>query len=408
MDSLFRIAALSLFLLQTNAYAAPTAGQPPSQGAAPVLRVLVPLKGSAPFDQALTELVKDFNASHSQFRVELVKSGDSFQSLRALIADHYAGDLPDLALVSNADVPTLARLGIVQPLPKAWIAAKKILPSFSGGMKCRGEPCSIPFQRQVPVWFFNRELLFRSNQNADHIPTSWPKISALAQKLHKPNELWGVAVPEQGEAAIARWSALGLTSSDFTPEAASDWVGRIWANPVIWLPGSPSPEEATRWFLDQKAVVLLGGLDQLSYLRSITSFRFGTTLPEGELYWFGTDFVVLGKDAAAHRAHEFLDYLYRPEISLVLFKTSSTLPITLAQSENQGWRREISSMPVIQSALSRRLKALGLEKLPPNVRDEFSNTVWETVELSPELSQRPAKSAELRSKLQKLLSTNSH
>ncbi|MBI3556665.1 MAG: hypothetical protein HY074_10415, partial [Deltaproteobacteria bacterium] len=72
--------------------------------APPKLRVLVPLEASAPFDHAMTEIVKDFNTSHSKFIVEVIKGGSSFQSLRAIIADHYANDLPDLALINNSDL----------------------------------------------------------------------------------------------------------------------------------------------------------------------------------------------------------------------------------------------------------------------------------------------------------------
>ena len=371
------------------------------------LRILVPLEASAPFDHALTEIVKDFNSSHSKFVVEVIKGGSSFQSLRAIIADHYANDLPDLALINNADLPTLEALNIVQPLPAAWVAAKKLSPALALGNKCHGEPCSLPFQRRVPVWFYNRELLFKLNQETDHIPTSWAKLSTLSQRLYKQGELWGVAIPETGDGAIVRWTALGLSAS-ITPENLTDWVLRLWESPGVWLPGNPSAEEATRLFLEQRAVILLGTLDQAPFLKSNASFRIGSALPDGDLSWFGTDFVVLSKGPGSALAREFLDYLYKPEVSLNLFKAASTLPVTKAQSDSPLWKKEMEGWPLLKQVMARKLKALGLDKIAPQSREELASTVWEAVEQVPELAQRQSKLSELKTRLQKKLSTNSH
>ncbi len=388
----------------------------------PKLRVLVPLEASAPFDHAMTEIVKDFNATHSKFMVEVIKGGSSFQSLRAIIADHYANDLPDLALINNSDLPTLDALNIVQPLPAAWVAAKKLSPALALGNKCHGErqgagatvdrslsgeTCSLPFQRRVPVWFYNRELLFKLNQETDRIPTSWAKLSTLSQRLYKQGELWGVAIPQAGDGAIVRWTALGM-SATLSPETLADWVLKLWEAPAIWLPGSPSPEETTRLFLEQRAVIMLGTLDQAPFLRSNASFRIGSSLPDGDLSWFGTDFVILSKGAGSILAREFLDYLYRPEVSLNLFKAASSLPVVRAQSDSPLWKKEMEGWPLLKTALARKLKPLGLDRIAPQTREELATVVWEAIEQVPELAQRQSKLTELKAKLQKKLSTNPH
>jgi hypothetical protein len=124
------------------------------------------------------------------------------------------------------------------------------------------------------------------------------------------------------------------------------------------------------------------------------------------LAWFGNDFVVFAKGRNAEMAREFLDYIYQADVSLFLCKTAATFPVTMTQSENQGWKKEMNSWPVIRSALARKLKPLLLEKIVPQSREEFSNLVWESLMQPPEVSQRPAKAAELKSQLQKKLSTN--
>lgn len=373
------------------------------------LRVMVPLDTAASFDQALTEAVRRFNSSQNAYRVELLRKGTPFQNLRMIIASHFANDLPDLALINEADVPTLCNLGIVRPFPEKWFAGKKFLPELASRLKCNGQPCSSPFQRRVAAWYFNRELLFKLNQSTEHIPTNWAALSALSQRLKKKGELWGLGLSVAGDFALPRWSALGLSLSGNTSpaDASADFAHKLWTSRGNWLPGGPSLEEASRRFIEQRAVVLLGSIEQSAYLKANSPFKLGSALPDGELAWFGTDFVVLSPVAnVADGARAFLDYLYRPEVSVTLFQAAASLPVTRAQAANAGWKKEIEQAPLVKAAVSRKLKSAGLEKIPPQIREEWAMTIWKAVEQDIPAPERGAKSVELRNALQKLLSTN--
>ncbi|MBI3543105.1 MAG: hypothetical protein HY075_07520, partial [Deltaproteobacteria bacterium] len=228
----------------------------------------------------------------------------------------------------------------------------------------------------------------------------------LSHRYYKQGELWGVAIAESGEGALARWSALGLGPA-LAPENFSDWMLKMWETPAIWLPGGPTAEEATRLFLEQRAVILLGTLDQMAFLKSNAAFRIGASIPDGDLSWFGNDFVVLAKGRNGELVREFLDYLYRSDVALTLFRAATTLPISKRQQDDSAWKKELESWPVIRAAMGRKLKALGLDKLAPQSREEVAMAVWESIEQVPEVSQRPTKAAELKTRLQKKLSSNS-
>lgn len=371
------------------------------------VRVVVPLDTAAAFDQALTEVVRQFNSSQNEYRVELLRKGTPFQNLRAIIASHYAGDLPDLALINEADVQTLINLNVVQPLGSSWFNGKKFLLNLTSKLKCQGQPCSAPFQRRVAAWFFNRELLFKLNQETERIPTNWPALAQLSLRLHKPGQLWGLSVPSTGELVIPRWSALGYSAQAGPAEASAELAQKLWTTRANWVPGNPTVEEASRRFLEQKAVMLLGSVEQLAYLKANATFKLGSALPEGELSWFGTDFVVLSSaPKAAGGARAFLDYVYRPENSLTLFKASATLPITQAQLADAGWKKEIGLNSLVKAAAARKLKSSALEKIPPQIREEWASEVWKAIEQDVPAEERAAKSVDLRNRLQKLLSTN--
>lgn len=392
----------SLFLLLTSIAAALAASPPPVR-----IRMVAPLENSAHLDHALGETISRFNAAGTEFQVDITKGGGTFQVLRSIIAAHYARDLPDVALVGSSDITTLANLGVLEALPDAWVAGKKFNPALMSGQKCQGGACSVPFSRRIPIWFFNQELLFKLKQNTDRIPTNWAKLSVLATQLRKPGELWPIATPATGEAALVRWSALGFPHGGFTSELTTDWVSKLWTGNAVWLPGSPSAEEATRWFLEQRAVLLLGSLDQLSFLKTSANFRYSTALPEGDLTWFGTDFVVLTKDKKRlAMVRQLLDHLYKPEVALQLFKAAPTIPVTQIQADNPLWRKEIDSWPTLKTALGRKLRSAGTEKLGPQVREEYTTLVWEAINQAPGADERPAKAAELKARLQKVLSSN--
>lgn len=371
------------------------------------VRVVVPLDTTAAFDQALSEVVRQFNSSQSGYRVELTRRGTPFQNLRSIIASHYAGDLPDLVLINEADVQTLTNLNIVAPLSSQWVNGKKFLPKLTSKLKCQDQPCSAPFQRRVAAWYFNRELLFKLNQETERIPTNWNALAALSVKLHKPGEIWGLSIPGTGELVIPRWNAFGYSTVLSPAEASAELAQKFWTTKANWVPGNPTIEEASRRFLDQKAVVLLGSIEQMAYLKANAAFKLGSALPEGELSWFGTDFVLLTKtEKTAIGAREFLDYLYRPQNSLTLFKASATLPITQAQASDAGWKKELDQNTLVKAAGSRKLKNSSLEKIPPQIREEWASEVWKAVEQDIPAEERASKSVELRNRLQKLLSTN--
>jgi ABC-type glycerol-3-phosphate transport system substrate-binding protein len=261
----------------------------------------------------------------------------------------------------------------------------------------------------VAAWFFNRELLFKLNQSTEHIPTSWAALSALSNKVQKRGKLWGLGLPVAGDFSLARWSALGLSlaGASAPADAAADFAHKLWNARANWLPGAPSLEEASRRFLEQRAVVLLGSIEQSAYLKANAPFKLGSALPDGELSWFGTDFVVLnGSAEVGAGAREFLDYLYRPEVSLRLFQAAASLPLTRPQALDARWKKELDRTPLVKAAVARRLKRSGLEKIPPQVREEWAATIWKAAELEVPAAERGAKSVELRNALQKLLSTN--
>lgn len=383
------------------------------------IRIAIPGDLSVLFDKAIQEVVNKFNAGQKKFKVELLVQGDSFQTLKQIIAANYAAALPDLALVNQADVETLAGLHIIEPVPTRWFLQRKFLLSILSSTKCEHKECSIPLQRQVPVWYFNRELLFKFNLEKATPPSSFGKLAPMLPSFTKANETSGLAVPVSGPYAMNLWNGIGLSpliSGRFNSalDTISDWALKtLKAKPTIWLPGvvpaHPGLSEATKFFLEQKAVILLGHMGQWNYLRDMAKFKIGSAVPSGALAWFGTDIVQLKKkDGAVPQKwiNEFLDYLYKPETMLTLEKASYSLPLSRLYIENPMWRKEMNRWPTLSDALYRSPKPMELEKVAPNAREEVNAAVWAAIETPLGDAEQPAaRAATLRATLEKLLSS---
>lgn len=382
----------------------------------PRIRVLVPIEKSTYFDTALKEIVSDFNAKGGT-RVELQQKGEFFESLREIISSHYAGELPDLALVQISDLKTLSPLKVLQGFPSAWFKERGFLQNLQVSAECAQPPCSIPFQRHVPLWFFNQEILFRLNQNTNAIPAQWNALAKFSMTLRKPNEFRGLSIAASGQSALSRWSALGLHFSQNPVDDTVNWVHAMTKTSPDILPGLMHEDEALRQFLDQKSVIFLGGLEQWRFIRKNSKFKWAATLPiqsGGGVnnFFSGTDFVLLQKknrDASL----KFLEFLYRPENLTRLQQDCPSLPLRQRDLQSPAFTKSLAEIEPLRTLVAAphfaKLKPVQTSKIPPQVREEWASKTWATVEshhqASPSAEEEASRLRFLRANLQKLLSS---
>ena len=173
-----------------------------------------------------------------------------------------------MAVINTADLMTLDALGIVQPLPAAWVASKKLVPAFSAGRCHGGEACALPFQRSVPVWYFNQELLFKLR--AGHRAHSHLVGEARASlPATTPRQVRFGESPFQKRAAAPSsagrpWALSPLLSPEALSSMGAPHVGE---SGLLASWSARSPKRSPRLFLEQRAVVMLGTLDQLVVFR---------------------------------------------------------------------------------------------------------------------------------------------
>jgi sn-glycerol 3-phosphate transport system substrate-binding protein len=148
-------------------------------------------------------LVDEFNTSHPDIHVNASYTGNYDLTLQKIQAAALAGTLPDVAVIVNDHTQVLAPVGMLESLDgfartaggKAYLGrffSSLLLNSYSGG-----KLYSLPFQRSVPVLYYNKAALAKAG--IAEPPRTWDEFAADARKLtvRNGNEVtrWGAEFP---------------------------------------------------------------------------------------------------------------------------------------------------------------------------------------------------------------------
>ncbi len=180
-----------------------TLGVPPSRAAEPVqVTYWYPVDLGGGLAGVMQSLVDEFNAGHPDVHVTASYTGNYDLTFQKIQAAALSASLPDVAVIVNDHTQVLAP-GTLEDLDgfvrkaggKNYLARffpSLLLNSYSGG-----KLYSLPFQRSVPVLYYNKDAFAKAG--IAEPPTSWAEFIADAQKLTVRNgndvTRWGAEFP---------------------------------------------------------------------------------------------------------------------------------------------------------------------------------------------------------------------
>lgn len=151
---------------------------------------------------ALEAMVKEFNTANPNIKVTGNFSGNYTDTMTKVQASIQGGAPVDAAILLATDVYTLLdqkAIVAVDELAKADKDGQEylndFLPALMLNSKVDGKLWSVPFQRSVPVLFWNKET-FQKNGIKD-APKTWDELVTTAKALTKDGN-WGVEIPSDG------------------------------------------------------------------------------------------------------------------------------------------------------------------------------------------------------------------
>ena len=148
-----------------------------------------PLGG--PLGEAAAELVEEFNARQSEFRVVSVYKGSPPETMLAAIAAFRAGQAPQIAQVFELGVATMmAATGAVKPVHELMqeqgiaLDSAAYLPAIASYYSDNdGRLISMPFNSSTPVMFYNKDAFAAAGLDPENPPTTWPEVADAARQI---------------------------------------------------------------------------------------------------------------------------------------------------------------------------------------------------------------------------------
>ncbi|MCL4396340.1 MAG: ABC transporter substrate-binding protein [Chloroflexi bacterium] len=337
---------------------APTAAPPPAaQGqptaapatAAPSQPTAAPAAGKVtvtywfPVDlggglaKVMDSMVAKFNGAHPNIEVKAVYTGNYDATLQKIQAGQLAGNLPDVAVVVNEHTQTLAPLGILEPLDSFVQAdgGKKFtdqyFPALLLNSYLNGKMYSLPFQRSVPVLYYNKDLFDQAGISKP--PETWDEMEQDAIKLTQKQggqvSRWGIEVPLEAYNWIYYafvYEAGGKIISDDLKtlyldqppaiEAMNYWYKLVNTDHVTaaYTPWA----QASQDFAAQKTAMVIYSSGSQAFFRDSAKFKWSLVkIPQDKQYGVapgGGNILMFKKDAATEKAAwEFMKWMTSPE-----------------------------------------------------------------------------------------------
>jgi sn-glycerol 3-phosphate transport system substrate-binding protein len=173
-----------------------------------------PIAVGGPLQAVIDGYCKGFQ-QETGITVEPVYSGDYSQTLIKALAAIKSGAGPQFSVLWAAEMHSLVDQDILVSLDeigldadsKAWLG--NFYPAFLANSHADGKTWSVPFQRSVAVFYYNKDAFKDAGLDPENFPTTWAALGSAAEKLTKRDASgrvtqWGIKIA--GDLGNAQWT----------------------------------------------------------------------------------------------------------------------------------------------------------------------------------------------------------
>lgn len=268
---------------------------------------------------------------------ELVPSG---QLVSKVLQQASSKTLPDIQMIDQSDLPTIAETGALTPLPDAGVPTDNFgAPALSAGT-FKGTVYGLPPTVNAVVLYYNKDLLAAAGVTP---PTTWDELSAAAKKL-TTNGVYGLAFSAtndgQGVAQFLPtfWSGGADETAVDSPEAVdalSFWTGLVSDGSASQSVLTWGNSDAGDQFFNRTAAMMFNTGSQMAKLNKDTTLNYGLAqIPvksagdEPVSVLGGEDWTLpqTGDKARAAKAAEVLTCMLSDKTQLSLATQRGTVP----------------------------------------------------------------------------------
>lgn len=283
-------------LLGSFAFANPTSeAKPKSDGTEDViLRFYFPIGTAGDLANLMNKLCAQYTESQPNVIVEPIFAGDYVQTMQRTLTSSKAGNPPDLALLTSADVWTAVDEDIIIPL-QPFIDQEgpgfmdRYFQGFLEDAKVAGSYYAIPFQKSTPIFYYNKDIMREAGMDPNKAPSTWTELKEMAKKLTIPGVRYGLEVPiDQWLMGIFIMQNGGTINNIEGNQTFLDSPEAIEAMEFLLSMVNEGIMPAKRLFGDSsadfvagKAAMMYNSTGSMSFVNSSASFDWGVAyLPE--------------------------------------------------------------------------------------------------------------------------------
>ena len=325
------IRALLAVLLIPAVLFASGAGESKEESGDIILRFYFPIGTAGDLTNIMNSLCEQYNAEHEGVIVEPIFAGDYVQTMQRTLTSSKAGNPPDLALLTSADVWTAVDEGIILPLqPFIDAEGEGFLDRFFPGMledsKVAGEFYAIPFQKSTPIFYYNKDMFREAGLDPEVAPQNWEELEEYAAKLTTADR-YGLEVPiDQWLMSIFIMQNGGEINNIEGTETYLDSPEAIEAMEYLlslvqkgYMPAKRLFGDSSSDFVAGKTAMMYNSTGSLAFVRDSASFDWGVAfLPMGKeriVATGGGQFVISNGTSPARQqaAWDFAKWMTEPE-----------------------------------------------------------------------------------------------
>jgi sn-glycerol 3-phosphate transport system substrate-binding protein len=385
------LSALALLLIGLAACASPTA-VPPAPTSAPVaptsapaaptsapaaasnvtLTFYYPVAVPGPITQIIDGYIAKFQTANPTIKVNAVLTGgypDTLTKIQTTIKG--GGTPPDVAVLLSTDLYSLVDSDAVLPLDDYVKAAggdsftSDFYPAYLANSSYQGHIWSLPFQRSIPVLYYNKDLFKAAGLDPNKPPTNYQEMVDAAKKLTKPDgSQWGIEISSDG---IPYWlfqsfvigngaNVVGTAANKVTfnspqvVQGLQDFVDLSAKNKVM-------PSDVLLWanmptdFVNGKAAMIWHSSGSLTNILKQAKFDVGVSYTVGEKGFGaatggGNMYILKGIPAANQAAAwKFLQFMSSTDIQADWSINTGYVPARKSSMTSQAMKDYVAKTP---------------------------------------------------------------
>lgn len=331
---------------------------------------------NGPHQEAITELVKNFNESQDEYEVVEQNQGDYGTLGQKVLGAVVSNELPTMTQMTPSNITDYAGEGILAPLDDLLTEENgftedlmnDIYEGFMAGVKLDGQIYGLPFSKSVRLMYVNKDML---DEVGLEIPKTWDEVLTLGEALKeagidKPamglENGFSMEVETMARQNGAQWIADDLSATDIASEKSVEpmqFLKDLMANGHGRTAGEDGYMSGP--FSQGESALYIGSSAGLPYVLPGIE-ESGITLETAEIpvygegepltLFAGNDLGIFesATDEEKAGAMAFMAYLLEADNTATWATKSGYLPITKSGTESEIWTKYLEENPYVVAA----------------------------------------------------------